>query len=149
MTASPPYTINSLMAAFRKALRAVVPVAEEIGIPWREPDAYDDWDAVANGLYEGFLLHGIRESKEYNNTLPLAPYGVRRDDYTSYGYVAASWRGQVYPLVELATVAAAFDTCVLARCENGKFKEFLKAPFSDCNFLLAAAGNVVTESLSW
>ena len=44
-------TIEGLVTVFRKGLQALTGVFEEVRLPWKEPDAYDEWDNVAQALY--------------------------------------------------------------------------------------------------
>ncbi len=41
---------------FREALRGLVPVMQKAGIPWKRPDAYDEWDSVATALFESLVV---------------------------------------------------------------------------------------------
>lgn len=44
---------------FQSALAALVPYAERAGIPWRRPDAYDQWDEIATALFESLVARPL------------------------------------------------------------------------------------------
>ena len=53
-------TITELIANFRGALLGVQPSVEKVGIPWKRPDAYDEWDELAGVLYRTLVVDAIR-----------------------------------------------------------------------------------------
>lgn len=63
-------TVSELVLNLREALCAVVPYFERAKIPWREPDAYDQWDNVATALYEGLVVENVRYGVEAQIRLP-------------------------------------------------------------------------------
>ena len=131
------YTITEFITSFRQALCAIVPIAEGIGITWKEPDNYDEWDFSAKGLYEGFVLVGVRSSNEGSEAglLPLVRYDERISDYSQRSYVAASWQNEICPVICLETASVPFDMCLLAKLdENGTLLETIQAPFDACKF---------------
>ena len=68
---------------FRSALRALLPMMERADVPWRRPDAYDEWDSVATALFkslvEGPLCWSLAE--EAQSDFKLAEYDLLSDDY--------------------------------------------------------------------
>ena len=55
-------TVTELLLNFRQALLAIVPAAERVALPWRRPDAYDDWDEIASALYRALVIEVLRWS---------------------------------------------------------------------------------------
>jgi hypothetical protein len=55
-------TVAEVMLNLRRALLAVVPTVEAVGIPWCRPDAYDEWDAIAASLYNALVVEVLRWS---------------------------------------------------------------------------------------
>src|SRR5215470_5082227 len=53
-------TVTALIANFRGALLGLLPSVECVGIPWRRPDAYDDWDDMVAAIYNGLVVEPIR-----------------------------------------------------------------------------------------
>ena len=52
--------IAALIRNFRAGLIGLLPSVERVGIPWRRPDAYDDWDDMATAVYHGLVVEPIR-----------------------------------------------------------------------------------------
>ncbi|MBB5295862.1 hypothetical protein E5F05_10330 [Deinococcus metallilatus] len=52
--------MTELMEVFREALIALIPALERARIAWRSPEAYDDWDAIAETLFEQIVVNSIR-----------------------------------------------------------------------------------------
>lgn len=78
-----PVTIDAVLANFREALRAVVPMMEGAGIPWKRPDAYDEWDSVATALFESLVVSVLRESLSENDwhDFKIPDYDLLLDSY--------------------------------------------------------------------
>lgn len=68
---------------FGQALAAVVPVFERAGVPWKRPDAYDDWDAVANAVFSALVTEDLRYRlpEHLRETFALAPYDMLLPTY--------------------------------------------------------------------
>lgn len=57
-------TVDELLLVFRDALRALVPHVERVRIEWRDDSAYDDWDEIAQTLYEKIVVSTLQWSME-------------------------------------------------------------------------------------
>jgi len=149
------FSITDSVISFQQALCAVAPIAEKIEIRWKEPDNYDSWDCIAKGLYEGFILIGIRSSKEgmENGLLPFVRYDERISDYSNRSYIAAKWQNEIYPLICLETTSTPFDTCLLAKIDtNGKLNMTIKVPIRERKFvavLKGSSGSKIFDSISY
>lgn len=60
--------VNTIVLNFRSALLAIVPVFDRVGIAWKRPTAYDEWDTIASTLFQtlvvdvfGWSLRGTTE----------------------------------------------------------------------------------------
>lgn len=49
-------TVGDVLLNFRSALCALVPFAEHVGISWKRPDAYDEWDTLATTLFDQLVV---------------------------------------------------------------------------------------------
>lgn len=49
-------TVTDVVLVFRDALRALVPHVTKAKIEWREDAAYDDWDEIAQMLFEKIVV---------------------------------------------------------------------------------------------
>lgn len=52
--------VEHLMSIFRDSLLALIPHLEAARIPWREEEAYDEWDNISEALFENIVLRSIR-----------------------------------------------------------------------------------------
>jgi hypothetical protein len=70
--------VTELMENFRAALLALLPMAERVGITWRRGEAYDEWDGLANCLFEQLVESPIRWSLSGDSYDPptLAAYDM-------------------------------------------------------------------------
>ena len=75
--------VASVMLNFRRALVALVPSVEHVGIPWKRPDAYDEWDKIATTLFDQLVVEVLRwtlPDKEQEDFY-LPPYDLLIPDY--------------------------------------------------------------------
>lgn len=79
--------VDRLLETFRDGLRALVPVADSARIPWREGEAYDNWDSLASKLFEVFVKHPIAEDQKSENMLSLPVYDMQLDSYSEYSWI--------------------------------------------------------------
>ena len=79
-------TVSHLVLVFRDALRALVPHVERVRIEWRESSAYDDWDEIAQTLYETIVVASV---------LWAMPEDEReRCRFAEYNMIYASYAGK-------------------------------------------------------
>lgn len=147
-------SVQELLAGVRRAFGALVPIAESLGVRWREPDNYVDWDAIARGVFEGLALAAIRSSVGWEGSFVLAEYDKRVADYADLSYVAVELRGGHLPLVCLATTTHPFDTCLVAELDSDlKVHGLVRVLFDECKFVVvrrSASGQTCSyEILTW
>ncbi len=53
-------TITGLVSNFRNGLQGLLPSVERVGLRWRRPDAYDEWDHLVAAVYEALVVEQIR-----------------------------------------------------------------------------------------
>lgn len=79
-------TVDQLLLVFRDALRALVPHLERARIEWRDGSAYDDWDEIAQTLYEKIVVSSL---------LWAMPEDDReRSQFPDYSMTYASYAGK-------------------------------------------------------
>lgn len=147
-------TVQALLVGVQRALRALAPIADELGVRWREPENYLDWDAVALGVFEGFALAAIRSSVGWSNCLALLDYDKHVADYSQFSYVAVESNGNHLPLICIETTADPFDTCLVADLgADFKVKALLRVPFRECRFVavgrLSTGEATITDTVAW
>lgn len=74
-------TLTELLGVLRQALAALVPVAEKARIPWRDGEAYDDWDAIAACLYDNLVVRPISCAAEVEPGITLPKYDMLYPSY--------------------------------------------------------------------
>lgn len=68
--------ITALISNFRAGLIGLLPSIVRVGIPWKRPDAYDDWDELTSSLYKLLVVDVVRWA------VPMAEQeGFRLPDY--------------------------------------------------------------------
>lgn len=83
-------TVTELMQHFRQGLVALLPVANDLLIPWRQGEAYDQWDGMAAALFEAL----VKESAEETLSFLTFPARLRAADY-DMDQIAASERWEI------------------------------------------------------
>lgn len=68
--------ITALIGNFRAGLIGLLPFIERVGIQWKRPDAYDDWDDIVTSIYNRLVVEPIRWGHP-----EIAPEAFRLSDY--------------------------------------------------------------------
>lgn len=55
-------TITELVMNFRDGLLGLVPCFENVGIPWKRPEAYDEWDNCAAAVFQALVVEPLRSA---------------------------------------------------------------------------------------
>lgn len=76
-------TVNEILANFRQTLIALTPAFQKVNIPWRNPDAYDEWDHVASGLFNALVVEVLRWSRgtSLEDSFRMPKYDVILESY--------------------------------------------------------------------
>lgn len=116
-------TVTDLVLILQGAFRAIVPSLERARIPWREGEAYDDWDAIAEVLFEQVVLRSVRSALPQGDvkSLRFPRYGMLYPDYSEFSFIARrieSGQGPVDVFHSLATDAKPFDRVRFVRLER-------------------------------
>lgn len=136
-TAPRTITIESVMRNFRDSLRAVIPMFEKVELPWKEPDAYDQWDDVATALYNGLVATTVNFVLEGRGELRLPRYNWQEPTYANLSFIGEAERGERTPLVCLQTSSEPFDMCAFANLsEAGGIMSLTERRFDDVKFVL-------------
>ena len=113
--------ITELVMNFRDGLLGLVPCFEHAGIPWKRPDAYDEWDNCAAAVFQALVVEPLRSAlpeteqerfglPEYDMLLPTYA-GLRvievmpaRPDGTIRVFHALGTASSPFDVVEVRTV---------------------------------------------
>lgn len=89
-----PSELSELLNVFRDALLAIVPVVERTMMAWRDEEAYDDWDAIADVLYEQLVVASVRWSlaEADHAALRMPPYNTLVESYNDLRFFAVTGR---------------------------------------------------------
>lgn len=68
-----PTTVTEVVGVFRDALIALIPSLERARIPWRDGEAYDDFDALAQAAYDTYVLNAFRFGLTTNEEVIRVP----------------------------------------------------------------------------
>ncbi len=80
-------TVHDLMLNFREALSALTPFMDRIRIGWRDAEAYDDWDEIAQALYKNMVLQSVLFSTEPANDFSTPQYGMAYPAYDDKSFI--------------------------------------------------------------
>lgn len=86
------FEIHQLVELFRQALVAVGPLAEKAGVNWLQYPAYDDWDAVTEGMFRTFVLSALENSDVSSRLGNMSRYGFEPDEASSHLVVTTAGR---------------------------------------------------------
>jgi hypothetical protein len=105
-------TIGELVDNFRRALLAILPVADRAKINYRDDETHRDWERLAGSLFDVFVRSPIDSDRSAGGCeLPLAKYDIDIDDYLAVSWLASDsespHRGAV---IRFLSQGAPFDT---------------------------------------
>jgi len=78
-------SVTELLTILKGALLAIIPWLEKAKIKWKEDEAYDDWDNIAEALYKNIVCSSltVEASRDYK----IAKYDFNYDDYSSINFI--------------------------------------------------------------
>lgn len=82
-------SVDSLVRLFRDALVALAPVLDAAHIPWRDGEAYDQWDAIAKVLYDNLVVEPLAWAFNSESQFQLATYDLLLSDYSEVSFIEA------------------------------------------------------------
>ena len=136
-------SVAALILNFRSGLAALVPAMERVGVPWKRPHAYDEWDAVASCLYQTLVVEPIRWGLEEadRESFELPPYDLLLDSYSNGSRIEvlhARVSGTVAAFHSLGTIQSPFDAVEVRILSNGgpASADLTILPIEECRFCL-------------
>jgi hypothetical protein len=142
---------TNLMGHFREALLALVPIADKIHMPWREPESYDDWDAITSALFSSIVIRSIESATGDQHFFPIVQYDKRVTSYNDKSFVSSVYLGQNYAFVCFETRNQPFDMCLFAHLSHsGDVMDHTHSSFDDTRFTVVGqkvGGSVVLSCL--
>lgn len=74
--------IDRLIEAFQACLLALIPQMEAVGLPWRDGEAYDDWDRIEEALFKSVISTPVEFTPSEGASRPLRRYKYDDDPVT-------------------------------------------------------------------
>lgn len=78
-------SVTELLEIFRGALIAIIPWLEKAKIKWSEDEAYDDWDNIAESLYQNIVCSSL--NGEITTEYQIAKYNFNYEDYSLINFI--------------------------------------------------------------
>lgn len=146
-------SIQFLMQTFRSTLAALCPFMEKVQIRWRFEEAYDDWDEIAQCLFNNIVLRTIRFSGRGLEDLTLPDYGTVYDSYSGKSFIEVIDNTIKTRLVFVgfSTLTVPFDQVMCQEISIVDYKKtgpIIHLPFEDGKFTLILQKNNQVRSLT-
>ncbi len=108
------FTITELISNFRAGLLGLIPSVERVGVPWKRPDAYDEWDRLVAAAYRALVVEPLRWGvpKADFDRVGLAEYDMLLPTYVGKSVIEllpARPNGALRVFHALGTAEAPFD----------------------------------------
>jgi len=137
-------TVDELMIHFREALVALLPTMDKMMVAWRDEEAYEDWEAITEVLFERLVVESIRWSlpESEHATFKMAPYGVFLDSYVGFTFVSTigpEVSATPSAFLSFATTQAPLDTACLRQLDDhGRLRraEVTRVPIGSIRYSL-------------
>ncbi|SHE96594.1 hypothetical protein [Streptoalloteichus hindustanus] len=132
--------ISDMINMFRAGLRALTPIADRALLGWRDIEVHDDWDHLANCLYEVFVSRPVAmDARAPREAKQLPRYEFRPDSYHDHSWIVVSTSsGEQYAFVRLLPGDGEFDKVEAVEVDpkTGRPGDAVTLPLSGQEFLL-------------
>jgi hypothetical protein len=133
-------TPGDLVSALRDALISLTPVLDRCRIPWRAGESYDQWDAIAEALFDAIVVDAIRWSGGLEHDVRFSGYGFEVDAYAVESFVEvlhpSLQPGQTGAFQSFATVVDPMDAVDLVVLDQRLERtSTVVRPFGECGFV--------------
>jgi len=131
-------TINQLLDIFRNSILSILPSIMQAHIPWKNEDAYDDWDMISETLFQTIVVNSILHSQNFDLQLPK--YDFHYESYKKFDYIIVEnqdFDQNRKVFISFYTKEHPFDyvkVAILDKNENMVGYKFYK--YKDCSFKL-------------
>ena len=129
-------SVSEMMNLFRAGLLAVLPIADQACINWEDGKQYDDWDAIADGLYEGIVRMSVFHSGECSECM-IPRYGFRQpSDKRCYILTKERSGSTLGVFVSFSSKETAFSHVRVQPVDEEAASAAAFYRFDDCEFVL-------------
>jgi hypothetical protein len=97
MTKAGSISVRDHLNEFRECLDALSPVMTRHDIPWRDGEAYDDWDRIAETLFDVLVVGPSRlalAEANLDGVLPIPAYGFSYASYEAHSWFDFGGEGE-------------------------------------------------------
>jgi hypothetical protein len=102
--------IGQLILVFRNCLLSLTPHTDEVGIAWKDNDAYDDWDRIEESLFKSIVSTPITFTYTEGQHLGLPVYGSGYEDPSLFSILYDEMLGPGLRFLDLVQSVLPFDT---------------------------------------
>jgi hypothetical protein len=106
--------LDELINIFRRSLVTLIPVFDEAKIAWWGQSTYDDYDRIAEALYDSIVHDSLTNARSLEAALPLARYGVRQPG-REFSHILVNDPSDRLAFHEFDSETEPFDTIVCLR----------------------------------
>jgi hypothetical protein len=133
-----PVTVDELVAIFRAGLMDLIPTFDRAHIPWRGDQTYDDFERVAEALYDSVVRDSLASARGLQGAMGIARYGLREQRERSR--ILVNDPSLKLSLLGLISLNTAFDAIQCVRIDSNGVDIGLaeELPFDGARFLLEA-----------
>lgn len=110
--------MTALLGQFREAMMALIPIAESVHMPWREPSNYDDWDEICSSLYKSIVINSCNNKIDGALCHPILKYDKRVASYKNNSYIGCAKLGCRNAFVCFQTIQQPFDSCLFVELDE-------------------------------
>lgn len=129
-------SVNELIAIFKGALIALVPWLEKAKINWKENEHYDDWDNIANVLFNNIICSSL--FGEILEEYPIARYDFEYDNYSELNFIlvkSEDYDGHNLAFVSFQSISLPLDHIKVAMLnDSDKVVEYLTLEADNIEF---------------
>jgi hypothetical protein len=112
-------SLNGLLENFQQALRALVPMANQIKIGWKNEEAYDDWEDIESSLYQSLVINQITFDRNMWSFRKFAPYNMHLENLANYSIIQHQDLDGTWVFIGFRTEINPFDSCRLEKFDSG------------------------------
>lgn len=147
-------TVDELVGHFRDALLALIPVFEQAHLPWREGEAYDQWDDVAAVLYDRLVREPLNWALADGDDLALSDYDLVLPTWSDRSFIAVRHpqvsRDSAAVFLRLESRLESLDTVAIGVLDEGGTigSQTTSLPFVDVSFVLVHRSQGLNEAVS-
>ena len=111
------FQIPQLLLILQESYVSLIPAIEKAKLPWRNEIAYDEWDRIADSLFDAIVINPVLHSLECSEIANIARYGFLYEDYSarSFFLITDSSTSSQFVFLQFITAENPFDQFICQR----------------------------------